>query len=240
MGDHGCSRATPRRHLMQLTEVEPYADGRFDIEVVGRQRMRLHDLDNSGPYLAAWSTSARRPDEPEAEAEAERRWPRSRPTGGSRRAPRRARPVRRPAARPDVPVLVAGHRLPAHAARAPVAAGGARHRDPAGAAAPLAGQRAARDEGRTLPPRDRGGAHPVEPQLMARRRTVGTPATVALEKAGVTFTVHPYDHDPRSASYGLEAADGSASTPTRSSRPCSPRSTASWSSRSCPSADSST
>ena len=42
---------------------------------------------------------------------------------------------------------------------------------------------------------------------MARRRTVGTPATVALEKAGVAFTVHAYDHDPRSASYGLEAAD---------------------------------
>ena len=42
---------------------------------------------------------------------------------------------------------------------------------------------------------------------MARRRSVGTPATVALEKAGVTFTVHAYDHAPRSASYGLEAAD---------------------------------
>ena len=42
---------------------------------------------------------------------------------------------------------------------------------------------------------------------MARRRTVGTPATVALERAGIAFTVHAYDHDPRSASYGLEAAD---------------------------------
>ena len=42
---------------------------------------------------------------------------------------------------------------------------------------------------------------------MARRRTVGTPATVALERASVAFTVHAYDHDPRSASYGLEAAD---------------------------------
>ena len=42
---------------------------------------------------------------------------------------------------------------------------------------------------------------------MARRRTVGTPATVALESAGITFTVHAYDHDPRTASYGLEAAD---------------------------------
>ena len=42
---------------------------------------------------------------------------------------------------------------------------------------------------------------------MGRRRTVGTPATVALERAGIAFTVHAYDHDPRSASYGLEAAD---------------------------------
>jgi len=34
----------------------------------------------------------------------------------------------------------------------------------------------------------------------------GTPATVALTRAGITFSVHPYAHDPRSASYGLEAA----------------------------------
>lgn len=43
---------------------------------------------------------------------------------------------------------------------------------------------------------------------MARRRsTVGTPATVALTAAGVPFTVHPYEHDPAAASYGLEAAE---------------------------------
>jgi Cys-tRNA(Pro)/Cys-tRNA(Cys) deacylase len=41
------------------------------------------------------------------------------------------------------------------------------------------------------------------PQLMA----VGTPATNALTKAGVEFTVHPYDHDPSAASYGAEAAE---------------------------------
>ncbi|MEV7962622.1 Cys-tRNA(Pro) deacylase [Oerskovia paurometabola] len=36
---------------------------------------------------------------------------------------------------------------------------------------------------------------------------VGTPALVALEKAGVPHTVHPYEHDPSSdLSYGLEAA----------------------------------
>jgi Cys-tRNA(Pro)/Cys-tRNA(Cys) deacylase len=35
----------------------------------------------------------------------------------------------------------------------------------------------------------------------------GTPATVALTKAGVAFSLHPYDHDPSAASYGGEAAE---------------------------------
>jgi Cys-tRNA(Pro)/Cys-tRNA(Cys) deacylase len=35
----------------------------------------------------------------------------------------------------------------------------------------------------------------------------GTPATVALTRAGVAFTLHEYRHDPRADSYGLEAAD---------------------------------
>jgi len=34
----------------------------------------------------------------------------------------------------------------------------------------------------------------------------GTPATVALTRAGITWTPHVYDHDPAAASYGLEAA----------------------------------
>jgi Cys-tRNA(Pro)/Cys-tRNA(Cys) deacylase len=34
----------------------------------------------------------------------------------------------------------------------------------------------------------------------------GTPATVALTRAGVAFTPHPYRHDPAAASYGKEAA----------------------------------
>lgn len=48
---------------------------------------------------------------------------------------------------------------------------------------------------------------------MAKRRTpdagpagAGTPATVALTRAGIAFTVHPYDHDPAAESFGLEAA----------------------------------
>jgi Cys-tRNA(Pro)/Cys-tRNA(Cys) deacylase len=35
----------------------------------------------------------------------------------------------------------------------------------------------------------------------------GTPATVALTRAHVPFTVHAYDHDPAADSYGLEAAE---------------------------------
>ena len=35
----------------------------------------------------------------------------------------------------------------------------------------------------------------------------GTPATVALTKAGLPFTSHAYEHDPAAKSYGLEAAE---------------------------------
>lgn len=43
---------------------------------------------------------------------------------------------------------------------------------------------------------------------MAKRDTKqpGTPATLALAKAGIPFTSHVYEHDPSAASYGLEAA----------------------------------
>ena len=59
--------------LVQLTEVEPYEDGRFDIEVIGRQRLRLHDFDTSGAYLRRRGRAARRtPTSREAVAEAER------------------------------------------------------------------------------------------------------------------------------------------------------------------------
>ncbi|WP_327376931.1 Cys-tRNA(Pro) deacylase [Streptomyces sp. NBC_01216] len=35
----------------------------------------------------------------------------------------------------------------------------------------------------------------------------GTPATVALTASGTPFTLHAYDHDPASPSYGEEAAE---------------------------------
>ncbi|WP_035850271.1 Cys-tRNA(Pro) deacylase [Kitasatospora azatica] len=43
----------------------------------------------------------------------------------------------------------------------------------------------------------------------------GTPATVALEAAGVAFTVHAYPHDPAAASYGGEAAAALGVDPER-------------------------
>lgn len=42
---------------------------------------------------------------------------------------------------------------------------------------------------------------------MARSPSTGTPATVALTRAGVAYTVHGYEHDPAHTSYGLEAAE---------------------------------
>jgi Cys-tRNA(Pro)/Cys-tRNA(Cys) deacylase len=44
---------------------------------------------------------------------------------------------------------------------------------------------------------------------VARKKQAGggTPATLALTSAGIAFELHHYEHDPRAASYGLEAAD---------------------------------
>ncbi|THV18561.1 Cys-tRNA(Pro) deacylase [Nocardioides caeni] len=51
---------------------------------------------------------------------------------------------------------------------------------------------------------------------MSKRKTAGgTPATTALTAAGVPFTVHDYDHDPRSTSYGEEAAEAMGIDPAR-------------------------
>jgi Cys-tRNA(Pro)/Cys-tRNA(Cys) deacylase len=47
------------------------------------------------------------------------------------------------------------------------------------------------------------------------KRAGGTPATVALSRAGVPFTEHPYEHDPSASSYGLEAADRLGLDPAR-------------------------
>jgi Cys-tRNA(Pro)/Cys-tRNA(Cys) deacylase len=43
--------------------------------------------------------------------------------------------------------------------------------------------------------------------VVRKRPAAGTPATVALTRAGVAFTLHEYAHDPRAPSFGLEAAE---------------------------------
>jgi Cys-tRNA(Pro)/Cys-tRNA(Cys) deacylase len=45
--------------------------------------------------------------------------------------------------------------------------------------------------------------------------TAGTPATVALTRAGIRFTALAYEHDPRAAAYGLEAAEKLGIEPER-------------------------
>lgn len=43
----------------------------------------------------------------------------------------------------------------------------------------------------------------------------GTPATTLLVKRKITHTVHAYEHDPKSESYGLEAAEALGIAPAR-------------------------
>ena len=43
----------------------------------------------------------------------------------------------------------------------------------------------------------------------------GTPATVALQKAGVAFTLHDYPYDPDAARIGLQAAEAMGVDPAR-------------------------
>ena len=51
VGAHGVQSLHRVGCVVQMTSVLPHADGRFDIEVVGRHRMRLDSLDTSGTYL---------------------------------------------------------------------------------------------------------------------------------------------------------------------------------------------
>jgi Cys-tRNA(Pro)/Cys-tRNA(Cys) deacylase len=43
----------------------------------------------------------------------------------------------------------------------------------------------------------------------------GTPATLALQRAGVPFTLHEYDYDPRGERVGLQAAQALGVEPAR-------------------------
>jgi Lon protease-like protein len=51
VGSHGSQSVHRVGCVVQMTSVEPLEDGRFDIEAVGRRRLRLESLDSSGPFL---------------------------------------------------------------------------------------------------------------------------------------------------------------------------------------------
>ena len=50
---------------------------------------------------------------------------------------------------------------------------------------------------------------------MAKRPPSGTPALVALQRAGIEHVVHAYDHDPTVTNFGLEAARELGVDPSR-------------------------
>ncbi len=50
---------------------------------------------------------------------------------------------------------------------------------------------------------------------LSRTASAGTPATLALTRAGIAFIAHAYEHDPRAAAYGLEAAEKLGLDPDR-------------------------
>jgi Lon protease-like protein len=51
VGQHGVHSVHRVGCVVQMTSVDPYEDGRFNIEVVGRSRLRLDGLDTSGEFL---------------------------------------------------------------------------------------------------------------------------------------------------------------------------------------------
>jgi uncharacterized protein len=51
VGAHGAHSMHRVGCVVQLTAVESYEDGRYDVEVVGRSRMRVTGVDTSGSYL---------------------------------------------------------------------------------------------------------------------------------------------------------------------------------------------
>lgn len=48
-----------------------------------------------------------------------------------------------------------------------------------------------------------------------KKHSGGTPATAALDRAGISYAVRAYEHDPSAASYGLEAAAALGVDPVR-------------------------
>jgi Lon protease-like protein len=64
VGNHEARSMYRTGCLMQLTQAEPYEDGRFDVVAVGRNRVRVVATDASEPFLRAEVQPQDRTDEP--------------------------------------------------------------------------------------------------------------------------------------------------------------------------------
>lgn len=71
VGSHGAQSLHRVGCVVQMTSVDAYPDGRFDIEVVGRRRLRLDRVDVSGPYLVADVETLEEPKQVTEETETE-------------------------------------------------------------------------------------------------------------------------------------------------------------------------
>ncbi len=68
VGEHGMQSMHRTGTLVQLTESERYDDGTFDIEVTGRHRVVILEVDGSGEYLRAECDLLSDDGDPETEA----------------------------------------------------------------------------------------------------------------------------------------------------------------------------
>ena len=189
--------------VARLRRVEPYDDGRFDVVTSGSQRFRLLAVDNSRPYLQGDVELLGEPDgqpAPDSQPGLRRRTPTTGRRSGS--------PTTSP---PTTPAPCPTPSPPARSSTSPTGSGCSRRRTPPSRLrAELALLRRETTLLGLLPSLPGGGADPTprEPELSpAAARGGGTPATVALAKAGVEVALHPYEHAAGAPSYGGEAAD---------------------------------
>ena len=214
VGDHGAQSLYRVGCRVQLTEVEAHPDGTFDVVAVGLDRIQLERLDTTGDVPGRATSSSGPTPAPTVPEEVARAGPghlHGLP-GGAGRDPQR--PL--PGALPRDPTylswtLAAVAPLPLPERQALLEAEDADRA--AGPGHRPAARRAAGDERDPVAARHRGRPHPLVAQLGRRtwpgkKSAGGTPATVALTRAGIAFTAARVRTTTRGpTSYGLEAAE---------------------------------
>ena len=222
VGEHGAQSVYRVGCVLQLTEVDRRDDGTFDIVAVARERLMLEEMQRGAEF--PHGVVAVLP-EPEVDVPGEV-LDRARATFTAFRVAMtelQGDPFSGTLPRdPDYLAWTLSALTPLPMAeRQSLLEADRRHRAPR-ARHPAADRGAARDQRDPLAPGHPGRAHGLVAQLsgcaaMAKkaRAAGGTPATVALTAAGIAFEVRSYEHDPRAASYGTEAAEALGVDPAR-------------------------